>query len=307
MGKSLYSWARPSNFLSLPSSNRADMDFFVLYLGKLADETILWWVATAGLLGITSGSVVVVWLILATIPPLRRMIEVTSTLAHGELTVEIPYLKRQDETGELARALEVFKQHVVELSGIAAIKAEKENDIGKRRELMSLADALEGEVEGTIKHVMVQAETMTRSAGDVAGAIRRMEGLYTTLSTASSEAQANVNAVASATDELASASREIAGQMARTIGITQEAVVKAEEADATMRELATVSTRIGEVLHLINLIAGQTNLLALNATIEAARAGEAGKGFAVVAGEVKTLAGQTAKAVSILQTLRVAL
>lgn len=272
--------------------------FFVLYLGKLADETILWWVATAGLLGITSGSVVVVWLILATIPPLRRMIEVTSTLAQGELTVEIPYLERQDETGELARALEVFKQHVVELSGVAAIKAEMETDIGKRRELLSLADALEGEVEGTIKQVMVQAETMTRSAGDVAGAIRRMEGLYTTLSAASSEAQANVNAVATATDELASASREIAGQMARTIGITQEAVSKAEEADATMRELATVSTRIGEVLQLINVIAGQTNLLALNATIEAARAGEAGKGFAVVAGEVKILAGQTAKAVS---------
>ena len=271
--------------------------FFILYLGKLADENILLWAATAGLLGITIGSMVVVWLILATIPPLRQMIEVTGTLARGELTVEIPYLDRRDETGDLARALEVFKQHVVELGGVAAIKAEKETDLSKRRELLSLADALEGEVEGTIKQVMAQAETMTRSAGDVAGAIRRMEGLYTTLSAASCEAQANVNAVATATDELASASREIAGQMARTIGITQEAVVKAEEADATMRELATVSTRIGDVLQLISLIAGQTNLLALNATIEAARAGEAGKGFAVVAGEVKTLAGQTAKAV----------
>jgi methyl-accepting chemotaxis protein len=64
----------------------------------------------------------------------------------------------------------------------------------------------------------------------------------------------------------------------------------------TMSELGSAATRIGEVVGLIQAIAGQTNLLALNATIEAARAGEAGKGFAVVASEVKSLAGQTAKA-----------
>ena len=61
-------------------------------------------------------------------------------------------------------------------------------------------------------------------------------------------------------------------------------------------ELSKAASRIGDVVELINTIAGQTNLLALNATIEAARAGEAGRGFAVVASEVKALAEQTAKA-----------
>jgi methyl-accepting chemotaxis protein len=60
--------------------------------------------------------------------------------------------------------------------------------------------------------------------------------------------------------------------------------------------LSKAAARIGDVVELINTIAGQTNLLALNATIEAARAGEAGRGFAVVASEVKALAEQTAKA-----------
>ena len=64
----------------------------------------------------------------------------------------------------------------------------------------------------------------------------------------------------------------------------------------TVQELNEAAGRIGDVVRLINDIAEQTNLLALNATIEAARAGEAGRGFAVVAGEVKALAGQTAKA-----------
>ncbi|WP_161539622.1 methyl-accepting chemotaxis protein [Paramagnetospirillum kuznetsovii] len=274
--------------------------FFVLYLTELSARKpdSLGWAVALGLVGIAIGSVVVFWLILTTIPPIRHVIDVTATLARGELGVDIPYRERKDETGELARALDVFKRHVVELSGVAALKAEKEDDISKKRELLSLADALEGEVEGTIKQVMVQAEAMTRSTGEAAQAIRRMEGLYQTLTAASSETQVNVNAVAAATDELASASREIASQMARTIAITRDAVAKADEADATMRQLAEVSTSIVEVLQMIDAIAGQTNLLALNATIEAARAGDAGKGFAVVASEVKTLAGQTAKAVS---------
>ena len=71
---------------------------------------------------------------------------------------------------------------------------------------------------------------------------------------------------------------------------------EAQRTVTTMSELGNAATRIGEVVGLIQAIAGQTNLLALNATIEAARAGESGRGFAVVASEVKSLAGQTAKA-----------
>ena len=73
-------------------------------------------------------------------------------------------------------------------------------------------------------------------------------------------------------------------------------MVQAEKTNGRVGELSKAASRIGDVVELINTIAGQTNLLALNATIEAARAGEAGRGFAVVASEVKALAEQTAKA-----------
>ena len=74
------------------------------------------------------------------------------------------------------------------------------------------------------------------------------------------------------------------------------AVTQADDTNAKVKALAEAAQKIGDVVTLINEIAGQTNLLALNATIEAARAGEMGKGFAVVASEVKNLATQTAKA-----------
>jgi methyl-accepting chemotaxis protein len=73
-------------------------------------------------------------------------------------------------------------------------------------------------------------------------------------------------------------------------------VTEAHRTAETMSVLGNAAARIGEVIGLIQAIAGQTNLLALNATIEAARAGQAGRGFAVVASEVKSLASQTATA-----------
>jgi methyl-accepting chemotaxis protein len=91
---------------------------------------------------------------------------------------------------------------------------------------------------------------------------------------------------------------EISRQVEQAADAARDAVAQARATDATVAGLSNAAGQIGEVVTLIDTIAGQTNLLALNATIEAARAGEAGKGFAVVAGEVKQLATQTAAATS---------
>src|SRR3546814_4304250 len=90
--------------------------------------------------------------------------------------------------------------------------------------------------------------------------------------------------------------QEIGQKVDSSQGIARQAVTEAERTNATVQGLVNATTKVGEVVELINSIAEQTNLLALNATIEAARAGEARKGFAVVAAEVKVLANQTAKA-----------
>jgi len=111
-----------------------------------------------------------------------------------------------------------------------------------------------------------------------------------------------MQAGAAATEELATSVREIGTQAARSADVASTAVERANHTKSAVASLAEQARQIGDVVDLINQIAAQTNLLALNATIEAARAGEAGKGFAVVAQEVKTLAGQTAKATTEIGT-----
>lgn len=140
------------------------------------------------------------------------------------------------------------------------------------------------------------AANLQSAANALAASAEESTQQSTAVATASEEASTNVQAVASATEELTSSVREIGRQVTESTRITGMAVEQASRSSSTIQDLAKAAQRIGDVVELINSIAGQTNLLALNATIEAARAGEAGRGFAVVASEVKALAEQTAKA-----------
>jgi len=144
--------------------------------------------------------------------------------------------------------------------------------------------------------VMESASSLQSAANTLAANAGQSTQQSSAVAAASEEASTNVQAVASSTEELSSSVKEIGRQVSESTRISSIAVDQASRSGATMQQLAKAAQRIGDVIELINAIAGQTNLLALNATIEAARAGEAGRGFAVVASEVKALAEQTGKA-----------
>jgi methyl-accepting chemotaxis protein len=220
-------------------------------------------------------------------------------LAEGNFAVVLPGLGRGDEVGDMAQAVETFKvkaEHKAREE--AEAKAEQDRVAARQRkaEMVKLADSFEsavGQIVGTVSSASSQLEA---SASTLTATAERAQEITTMVAAASEEASTNVQSVASATEELTSSVNEISRQVQDSARIASEAVDQARKTNDRVSELSKAAARIGDVVELINTIAGQTNLLALNATIEAARAGEAGRGFAVVASEVKALAEQTAKA-----------
>ena len=230
--------------------------------------------------------------------PLSAIAGAMGRLANGDFGTTVPGTGRADEVGEMARTVEVFKQHGLEVERMRSDQAEAEKRAAaqRRAEMHKLADGFEVAVGEIVDTVSSASNELEASAGTLTTTASRAQDLSTEVASASQEASANVQAVASATEELSSSVSEIARQVQESARIASEAVGQASRTNDRVGELSKAAARIGDVVELISTIAGQTNLLALNATIEAARAGEAGRGFAVVASEVKALAEQTAKA-----------
>ena len=271
-----------------------------VYIDDLKAQT---WVSTQRSL-IVAGAILLVMLAVSIVvarsitAPLRRMTATMNELASGKLDIEVPGVGRGDEIGEMAKAVEVFKGNAIERQSLEAERraAETRAVASRKTDMNKMADDFEAAVGRIVETVSSASGRLEVSAGTLTSTAERAQVLTTTVAAASEEASTNVQSVASATEEMASSVTEISRQVQESARMANDAVDQARTTNARVGELSKAATRIGDVVELINTIAGQTNLLALNATIEAARAGEAGRGFAVVASEVKALAEQTAKA-----------
>jgi methyl-accepting chemotaxis protein len=231
--------------------------------------------------------------------PMRALSVSMEELAGGNFAVVLPGLGRKDEVGDVAGAVEKFKV-VAEQKARDEAEAKINQDHlaaqQRKKDMVKLANDFEGAVGEIIETVSSASTELEASAGTLTATAVRSQELTTMVAAASEEASTNVQSVASATEELTSSVNEISRQVQESARMAGDAVDQARKTNDRVSELSKAAARIGDVVELINTIAGQTNLLALNATIEAARAGEAGRGFAVVASEVKALAEQTAKA-----------
>jgi methyl-accepting chemotaxis protein len=230
--------------------------------------------------------------------PIHTIADVLLQLADGKREVDIPYTGRGDEVGDAARAARTFRDNLVRLELLEAEQKEAAaRTVAERKDMVrKLADEFERAVGNIVGTVSSAAANLEAAAASLTKNAKATQHLSAVVATASEQASANVQSVASATGEMGSSIDEIRRQVQVSTTIAGEAVKQASMTDGRINDLSQAATRIGDVVKLITTIAAQTNLLALNATIEAARAGEAGKGFAVVAAEVKMLASQTAKA-----------
>jgi len=238
------------------------------------------------------------WLIGRSITrPLHGLAGAMKRLAAGEVSIRIPGTKNRDEIGEMARTVIVFRDSMIEREQLAVKQLEASHAQQERGNAIAMTiEQFKRSVEaalGKLRGASMQLELSSADLNKVADTVSAEAHNAEQRASAASE---NVTTAAGSVEELAASIAEIASQAAKSTGVAQRAVTEAQRTAATMSALAQAATRIGEVVGLIQAIAGQTNLLALNATIEAARAGESGRGFAVVASEVKSLARQTAKA-----------
>jgi methyl-accepting chemotaxis protein len=229
--------------------------------------------------------------------PITTMTAAMRHLAEGDKSIEVPGLDRGDEIGEMAKAVQIFKDNALRTDRLTTERlAEQQARDERTRRIETLTGDFDQAIGNVLDLVSQAAGQMENTAQAMTSNADRSNQQASNVAAATEQASASVQTVASAAEELSASIVEIGRQVEQSARVAKTASEEANRTNETVRGLADSSARIGEVINLINDIASQTNLLALNATIEAARAGDAGKGFAVVAGEVKHLANQTAKA-----------
>ncbi|WP_114098936.1 methyl-accepting chemotaxis protein [Thalassospira profundimaris] len=230
--------------------------------------------------------------------PIVAITALMRKLADHDLSVNIPWQGRRDEIGQMAGAVQVFKENAIRNDELEAkaIEDEKRAKEAQRLFMNQTADTFNADVGQIIETVAAAAVELQATADSMSRLASSASEQTVAVASATEQASGNVHSVASATEELNTSIEEINRQVVHSSEVARNAVDEVTKTKADLKELVDASENISNVLKLISDIADQTNMLALNATIEAARAGDAGRGFAVVANEVKNLSDQTAKA-----------
>ncbi|WP_298240058.1 methyl-accepting chemotaxis protein [uncultured Bradyrhizobium sp.] len=229
--------------------------------------------------------------------PVRAILDAIARISARDYATPVPQSRHPDEFGTMAAALESLRESAATAERLGRERESQQAlQLARSGTVDAACRSFDDTVQAVIQSVAASTQELDATATGVRSLVSESSNQTAAVSSSAEQATNNLETIAAATEELSASVGEISAQVQASAREAREAVSQAAQTNATVEILDQTASRIGEVVKMINAIAGQTNLLALNATIEAARAGEAGRGFAVVAGEVKSLASQTATA-----------
>lgn len=263
-----------------------------------AEVAAAFWTLKVVLMVLAAVTVGVSWFVYRSIvPPISRLVNTMRRLASDDISAEVEGIEQEDEIGEMARAVDVFKANAIERVRLEkSAKIERDRERQRQAHLDQIVSEFRPLVVTTLNNTKGESDDMRKAADLLANVAESAASQAGSARTATESASENVQVMAAATEQLSASIQEIAAQMGRADSLMIETETQAVATNEDVGRLSVAAEQIDSFVSMIRNIAEQTNLLALNATIEAARAGDAGKGFAVVASEVKELSAQTARA-----------
>jgi methyl-accepting chemotaxis protein len=197
--------------------------------------------------------------------PVNRMTAAMTRLAAGDSESAIPDRDNTDEIGEMARAVEVFRQQAIENETFATARERERVAKERRQKAMDMHTQDFGRsVTGVMEGFMAASSKMRTAAAQVTEGARQTSATTSSTAEGAMASSRDLNSVAQAAEEMALSINEISTQVAHVTVSVQAAVDRATETDRKVAGLSEAAGRIGDVVRIISDIAGQTNLLALN-------------------------------------------
>ncbi|HEV2509413.1 methyl-accepting chemotaxis protein [Bosea sp. (in: a-proteobacteria)] len=265
--------------------------------GDLAQEVRLRVILIAAGLPLAGGLIAILLLRTYLTRPLRVLMETIASVTSSNRVVDVPYGKRRDEIGQLARTVRALSEVRATL-----VTRDAEADLAQQHQQRRTGELhrIAQEFEARIGRLLADIGRLSEGLRAALAASALRAGQISHSGNAAAQAVAGAGEEAISIADAALRLEEVVEQINREVRrVSETASLATRDAAGTVGLVGRLTENAGkirDVVQLIEAIARQTNLLALNATIEAARAGTHGRGFAIVASEVKALATQTADA-----------